>query len=68
MSITTPNARRLGRTNQPSSPDRRHRASLARAAVFSEFGRHGWALDQADFEDRKPWQLPVPSPDARFAK
>ena len=55
MSITTPTRRRLGRS--PSSPDRRHRADFARAAVFSEFGRHAFAIDQADFEDKKPWML-----------
>ncbi len=68
MSITTPDARSPGRTNQPSSPDRRDRANFARATVFAEFGRHARSLDQADFEDRKPWQLLMPSPDARFAK
>ena len=55
MPNTTPEARRLGRT--PSSPDRRHRADFARAAVFAEFGRNAFAIDQADFEDKKPWML-----------
>ena len=64
MSITTPNARRLGHTNQPSSPDRRHRADFARAAAFGEFGRHARALDQANFVDRQPGTLPRPSPEA----
>ncbi len=54
------------RTNKPSNPGRRVRASFARAAVHTEFGRHAWALDQADFEDRKPWQMPTRSPEARF--
>ena len=55
MSITTPDARRLGRTNHPSGPDRRVRADFARQAVIAAFGwRHARALDQADFEDRKP--------------
>ena len=43
MFITTPDARRLGRTNQPSSSDHRHRADFARAAVFAEFGGHARA-------------------------
>ena len=55
MSNTTPIARRLGRAL--SSPDRRHRADFARAAVFAEFGRNALAIDQGDFEDKKPWQL-----------
>ena len=65
MFVTTLNARRLGRTSHPSNPDRRHRADFARAAVFAEFGRHAWALDQADFKDRKPGQMPARAPDAR---
>ena len=63
---TTPRVRRLGRTNLTPYPGRRHRAGFARAAVFEEFGRHAWALDQADFQDRKPWEMPNSSPDARF--
>ena len=66
MSLTTHATRRLGRANHPSNPDRRHRASFARDADFATFGRHAWALDQADFEDRKPWLLPGRSPDSRF--
>ncbi len=54
------------RTGKPYNPGQRHRANFARAAVFTEFGHHGWALDQADFEDRKPGELPVPSPEARI--
>ncbi len=34
-----------------------HRADFARAAVFEEFGRNAFAIDQGDFEDRKPWML-----------
>ena len=45
---------------------RRHRANFARAAVFAEFGRHGWALDHGDFLDRMPWQMPRRAPGARF--
>ncbi len=66
MSITIPLARRSSRADRPFNPGRRHRAGFARAAVFEEFGRHAWALDQADFQDRKPWEMPNSSPDARF--
>ena len=55
MFDNTPIARRLGRT--PSSFERRHRADFARAAVFAEFGRNAFAVDQGDFEDKKPWML-----------
>ncbi len=65
MSITTSPARNSSRTDRPYNPGRRHRANFARAAVISEFGRHAWALDHADFEDRKPWERPVRSPEAR---
>ena len=43
--------------NRHSNPGRRHRANFARQMVFAEFGRHGRALDQADFVDRQPWQV-----------
>ncbi len=56
---------RSTRTDRPFSPGRHHRANFARAAVISEFGRHARALDQGDFEDRKPWERPVRSPEAR---
>jgi hypothetical protein len=37
------------------SSARNHRADFARQATIAEFGwRHARALDQADFEDRKP--------------
>ncbi len=68
MPYITARCRFSSRTNPTPNPDRRHCADFARAAVFAEFGHHGWALDQADFEDRKPWRVPVSSPDARFAK
>ena len=45
-------------TGKPYNPDRRHRANFARAATVSSFGRHAWALDQADFVDRLPNQAP----------
>ena len=57
MFITTPNARRLGRASHPENPEIRHRANFARQMVFDVFGRYGRALDQADFTDRRPWQI-----------
>ncbi len=41
---------------------RQHRrADFARAITFNEFGwRNGKALDQADFNDHKPGELPRP--------
>ncbi len=66
MISTTSSARLSSRASRPSNPNLRHRADFARAAVFAAFGRHAFAIDQADFEDRKPWQMPVRSPDARF--
>ncbi len=47
--------------------DRRNRcAGFARAAVFAEFrARDARALDQADFVDRAPGELPRPSPEVR---
>ena len=53
------------RTGRPFNPGRRHRADFARAAVFACFGRHAFALDQVDFIDRLPGQLPLLSPEAR---
>ncbi len=46
--------------------DRRVRASFARAATIAAFGHHARALDQANFVDRLPGEMPVPSPEARF--
>jgi len=48
--------------------NRRVRASFARAAVFAEFGRAAFGIDQGDFEDRQPWEVAMRSPTARFAK
>ena len=42
----------------PTRSDRRHRADFARQATIDAFGRHGRALDQADFVDRQPDQAP----------
>ena len=65
MFITTPRARAASR-RRPFNPGRRHRADFARAAVFAEFGRNAFAIDQADFEDRRPQTMPAHSPEARF--
>jgi hypothetical protein len=53
-------------TNTPSPTPLSRRdaacAKFARAAVFEAFGRHGHALDQDDFTDRKPWEQPLMPP------
>ena len=65
MSITTPPARSSSRARNPHN-GRRHHADFARQMVIAEFGwRFARALDQADFADRAPGQLPHPSPEAR---
>ncbi len=56
MSNTTPDARRLGRTDKPFSSVQHRSAGFARAAVFAEFGRNAWAIDEIDFVDRLPNQ------------
>ena len=66
MSHITPRTRTSSPTGNPSNPDRRYRTDFARAAVFAEFGRHAFALDQGDFVDRKPWQMPSRAPEARL--
>ena len=66
MSITTPPARAASR-RRPFNPGRRHRANFARQATIDAFGWHfARALDQADFVDRLPGQLPLPAPEARY--
>ncbi len=55
------------RTGRPFNPGRRHRANFARQVTIDAFGwRFARALDQADFVDRLPGQLPLLSPEARF--
>ncbi len=66
MPYITARCRFSSRTNPTPNPDRRHRASFARAAVFAEFGHHGWELDHGDFIDRKPWEMPTRAPEARL--
>ena len=57
------------RTNdKPFNPGQRHCATFARAAVFAEFGRAAFAIDQGDFEDRKPWEVPALAPEAGLAE
>ena len=46
---------------------RARRARFAREAVNAAFRRHARALDQADFIDRLPREMPAASPEARFA-
>ena len=58
MSVTAPAPRRLGRTDKPYNPGRRH-GNFAREMTLTEFGpRNGRALLQAEFVDRKPGLAP----------
>ncbi len=67
MTYTTPPARRSSRADHPFNPDRRHRANFARQATIDAFGwKFARALDQGDFVDRAPGELPGLSPEARF--
>ena len=66
MSVYTRTPRNSSRADRPYNPGRRHRANFARGAVFAEFGHNAFAIDQGDFEDRKPWQMPMRSPEARL--
>ena len=65
MLSNTSRARHTSRAARRFNPDQHRRNSFAREAVIAEFGCHAWALDQADFEDRKPWAMPAPPPEAR---
>ncbi len=66
MSITIFPPHRSSRARNPHN-DRRHRADFARQATIDAFGWHfARALDQGDFVDRAPGQLPLPAPEARF--
>ena len=65
MSITTPDARRLGRTDKPFVPGRRH-GNFAREMTLAEFRpRDGRALLQVYFIDRLPGDLPMSAPGVR---
>ena len=67
MTYTTSPARRPGRINPSFNPGRRHHADFARAAVIVEFGwHHAKALDQGNFIDRLPGEMPRSSPETRL--
>ena len=67
MSISTPPAHNSSRADRPFNPGGRHRANFARQATISAFGwRFAKTLDQADFIDRLPGDMPRSSPEARF--
>ncbi len=66
MTLYPPPARR-SRRNSNSHSDRGHRVDFARQATINAFGwQFAKALDQADFCDRLPGDLSMPSPEARF--
>ena len=66
ISNTSP-ARNSSRADRPFNPDRRVRANFARQATIDAFGwRFAKALDQGEFTDRLPSDLPMPSPEAGF--
>ena len=66
MTYTTPGARAASR-RRPFNPGRRHRTNFARQITITEFGwKFARSLDQADFIDRTPGELPMSSPEARF--
>ena len=63
--VTTPPSRSQERADHPSNLTRRNSATFAREAVIASFGwSHGKALDQADFRDHPPGQLPALAPEA----
>ena len=65
MSIYATTPRRSSRARNPHK-GHRHLNNFARQIVIAEFGWHfARALDQADFIDRSPGELPGPSPEAR---
>ncbi len=60
-------AARAASRRRPFNPGRRPRADFARQATIDAFGwRFARALDQGDFIDRTPGELPMSSPEARF--
>ncbi len=54
MSLYTRPPRNSSRADRPFHPGQRHRANFARGAVFEEFGRAAFAIDQNDFQDHEP--------------
>ncbi len=66
MTYTTIPTRAASRA-APFAPDRRHRADFARQATIAAFGwRYARFLDQGDFLDRLPGEMPAAAPEARF--
>ncbi len=67
MMIPTTNGSHAQRHGRPSRNARRHRPDFARQATIDAFGwKFARALDQADFVDRAPSEMPGSSPEARF--
>ena len=67
MFVTTIRARNASRANNPENPEILRRASFARQVTIDAFGwRFAKALDQGEFTDRLPGDLPMPSPEAGF--
>ncbi len=66
MSIYATTPRRSSRARNPHN-DRHHRADFARLATIEVLGwRYARALDQGNFIDRLPGDMPKSSPEARF--
>ena len=66
MTYTTSTARAASRAN-PFDAHRRRRAEFAREATIAAFGwRFARFLDQGDFLDRRPGEMPAAAPEARF--
>ena len=67
MEVYNTPSHRSRRTDKPFNPGRRHRANFARQATIDAFSwRFARALDQANFVDRAPGEMPGSSPEARF--
>ena len=67
MNITTTTPTCAASRRRSYNPSRHHGADFARQATIDTFGwRHARALDQADFLDRQPGDMPKSSPEARF--
>ncbi len=59
-------AERAASRRRPFNPGRRRRVGFARQVTIDAFGwRFARALDQADFVDRQPGDMPMSSPDSR---
>ncbi len=67
MFPTIPPARAARHADRPFFTGQRHRATFARQATIDAFGwHHARALDQGNFVDRAPGEMPKSSPEARF--